>query len=157
MRFTIAKPADYMSFGDLFYSKPRTKADREQFEQLAEICRKRAEEKFPRSKNNPENNAILKQIEEELHMIDKTDMSTAVLILKEISELSNEMGYPTTLLRSENGLISLYLLGISGIHPRQYNYSTIPSNLHLAMSVFQLTLFPPLPSPLSISRRFKNY
>ena len=157
MRFTIAKPADYMRFGDLFYSKPRTKADREQFEQLAGICRKRAEEEFPRSKNNPENNDILKQIEEELHMIDKTDMSTAVLILKEISELSNEMGYPTTLLRSENGLISLYLLGISGIHPRQYNYSTIPSNLYLAMSVFQLTLFPPLPSPLSISRRFKNY
>lgn len=54
MRFTIAKPADYMSFDDLFYSKPRTEADREQFEQLAEICRKRAEAKFPRSNNNPE-------------------------------------------------------------------------------------------------------
>ncbi|MEE1264397.1 hypothetical protein [Ruminococcus sp.] len=108
-------------------------------------------------KDGPENDAILNQMEEELHIIDKTDMSTAVLILKEISELSNEMGYPTTLLGSENGLISLYLLGISGIHPWQYNYSTIPSNLYLAMSVFQLTLFPPLPSPLSISRRFKNY
>ena len=157
MRFTIAKPADYMSFGNLFYTKSILEADCEQFEQLAEICRKRAEEEFPCSKDGPENDAILNQMEEELHIIDKTDMSTAVLILKEISELSNEMGYPTTLLRSENGLISLYLLGISGIHPRQYNYSTIPSNLYLAMSVFQLTLFPPLPSPLSISRRFKNY
>ena len=56
MRFTIAKPADYMSFGDLFYSKPRTKAVREQFEQLAEICRKRAEEEFPRTTTNKKKN-----------------------------------------------------------------------------------------------------
>ena len=141
MRFTIAKPADYMSFGNLFYTKSILEADCEQFEQLAEICRKRAEEKFPRSKNNPENNAILKQIEEELHMIDKTDMSTAVLILKEISDLSNEMGYPTTLLGSESGLIILYLLGVSNIHPRQYNYSTIPSNLYLAESSYRHELY----------------
>jgi len=52
MRFIIAKPADYMSFGDLFYTKPRTGAMHEQFEQLAEICRKRAEEEFPCKLNN---------------------------------------------------------------------------------------------------------
>lgn len=141
MRFTIAKPADYMSFGDLFYTKPILEADREQFEQLAEICRKRAEAEFPCSKDGPENDAILNQMEEELHIIDKTDMSTAVLILKEISELSNEMGYPTTLLGSENGLIILYLLGISGIHPRQYKYSTIPSDLYLAEASYHRELY----------------
>ena len=59
MRFTIAKPADYMRFGDLFYSKPRTKAGREQFEQLAEMCRKRAEEEFPCSIDGLENDAII--------------------------------------------------------------------------------------------------
>lgn len=141
MRFIIAKPADYMSFGDLFYTKPRTGAIREQFEQLAEICRKRAEEEFPRSKDHPENDAILKQIEEELHIIDNIYMSTAVLILKEISDLSNEMGYSTTLLGSESGLIILYLLGISGIHPRQYNYSTIPSELYLADVTYHRELY----------------
>lgn len=141
MRFTIAKPADNLSLGDLFYTKPRTGAIREQFEQLAKICRKRAEEEFPRSKDHPENDAILNQIEEELHIIDNIYMSTAVLILKEISDLSNEMGYPTTLLGSESGLIILYLLGISGIHPRQYNYSTIPSELYLADVTYHRELY----------------
>ena len=59
MRFTIAKPADYMSFGDLFYTKPRTGAMHEQFEQLAEMCRKRAEEEFPCSIDGLENDAII--------------------------------------------------------------------------------------------------
>ena len=129
MRFTIAKPADYMSFGDLFYTRPFYKENREPFRCLAELCRKRADEEFPLDADHPENRSIIRQIERELNMIEKTGNAVTILILKEIADLSREMGYPTTVFSAESGLIILYLLGISGIHPRQYHYSTIPSEM----------------------------
>lgn len=140
MRFTIAKPADYMSFGDLFYTKPFYQENREPFRRLAELCRQRADEEFPPDSDHPENRSIIRQIERELNMIEKTDHAITVLILKEIADLSRDMGYPTTLLGQESGLIILYLLGISDIHPRQYRYSTIPSDLYLAVASYHCRL-----------------
>ena len=129
MRFTIAKPAKYMSFGDLYYTRPFYRENREPFMQLTELCRQRADEEFPLDAAHPENKNLIRQIERELQMIEKTDHAVTVLILKEIADLSREMGYPTTLFGAESGLIILYLLGISGIHPRQYHYSVIPSEM----------------------------
>lgn len=140
MRFTIAKPADYMSFGDLFYTRPFYRGNRELFRQLAELCRQRADEEFPLDADHPENRVIIQQIERELHMIENPDHAIMVLILKEIADLSHEMGYQTTLWGAESGLIIMYLLGISGIHPRQYQYSTIPSDLYLAVASYHCKL-----------------
>lgn len=140
MRFTIAKPADYMSFGDLFYTRPFHRENREPFRQLAKLCRQRADEEFPLDAAHPENRVIIRQIERELHMIENPDHAIMVLILKEIADLSHEMGYQTTLWGAESGLIIMYLLGISGIHPRQYQYSTIPSDLYLAVASYHCKL-----------------
>lgn len=140
MRFTIAKPADYMSFGDLFYTRPFYRGNREPIRQLAELCRQRADEEFPLDADHPENRVIIRQIERELNMIENPDHAIKVLILKEIADLSREMGYQTTLLGVESGLIIMYLLGISGIHPRQYQYSTIPSDLYLAEASYHCKL-----------------
>lgn len=140
MRFTIAKPADYMSFGDLFYTRPFYRGNRELFRQLAELCRQRADEEFPLDADHPENRVIIQQIERELHMIENPDDAIMVLILKEIADLSREMGYQTTLWGAESGLIIMYLLGISGIHPKQFRYSTIPSDLYLAVASYHCRL-----------------
>lgn len=81
MSFIIAKPADHMSGGDLFYTRPHMGANCEPFKQLAQICRNRASEQFPLNADHPENEAIIQQIEKELNIIDKTDKSIAGLEL----------------------------------------------------------------------------
>lgn len=125
MRFTIAKPSNRMSFGDLFFTRPDFGDCAIRFKDFEAYCKKRAAEEFGN------NTIMLAQLEKELDMIDQTGSTIMVEIIAEIAKLSNESGYPVCLFGPESGLIVMYLLGISGIHPRQYEFSTVPSKLAL--------------------------
>lgn len=129
MQFTIAKPADYMSFGDLFYEKPRSGENKRQFEQLYQMCREKADETFPNYRNDPKQKKLMRIAANELEMIEATDAAFAVLIMKEIADLSHEMGYPTELLGVESGLVLFSLLGITSINPCQFSDFAIPSKM----------------------------
>ena len=140
MRFTIAKPTKLMSFGDLFFTSPDGKEIKSAFLKLEQECRTLADKEFPISREHPERMNLLSQVEKELNMIDATGLTYSILIMKEIADLSRELGFPTTVLGQESGLIILYLLGVSGIHPGQYNYSTIPSEMVYDSGLFDNSL-----------------
>ena len=48
MKFVIAEPANKMSVGDLFYSAPRKSEIDKAYDELIQICLRRADREFPR-------------------------------------------------------------------------------------------------------------
>ena len=140
MRFTIAKPADKMSFGDLFFTAPDGKEIKSALLKLEQECRALVDKEVPLNRNHPERIKLMSQVEKEINMIEVTGQTYSILIMKEIANLSRELGYPTTVLGQESGLIILYLLGVSGIHPSQFNYSTIPSEMVYDSGLFDNSL-----------------
>ena len=129
MRFIIAKPEDKMSMGDLFYSVPAKEEKEKAFDELVQICLRRADHEFPRRPDHPKRNGMIPQVEKELGMIRDCEYAFDFLVMHEIALLSKELGYPTSMFGMEGGLIVSYLLGISNIHPAQTGFSTIPSDI----------------------------
>ena len=129
MRFIIAKPEDKMSMGDLFYSVPAKEEKEKAFDELVQICLRRADREFPRRPDHPERNGMIPQVEKELGMIQDCGDAIDFLVMHEIALLSRELGYPTAMFGMEGGLIISYLLGISNIHPAQTGYSTTTSDI----------------------------
>ena len=129
MRFIIAKPEDKMSMGDLFYSVPAKEEKVKAFDELVQICLRRADREFPRCPDYTERNGMISQVEKELGMIQDCGYAIDFLVMHEIALLSRELGYPTAMFGMEGGLIISYLLGISNIHPAQTGYSTTTSDI----------------------------
>lgn len=129
MRFIIAKTEDKMSIGDLFYSVPAKEEKVKAFDELVQICLKRADREFPRRPDHPERNGMIPQVEKELGMILDCGYAFDFLIMHEIASLSKELGYPTAMFGMEGGLIVSYLLGISNIQPAQTGFNTVPSDI----------------------------
>lgn len=50
MKFVIAEPANKMSVGDLFYSAPRKSEIDKAYDELIQICLRRADREFPSSR-----------------------------------------------------------------------------------------------------------
>lgn len=129
MKYVIAKPTDRMSVGDLFYSAPRKSEIDKAYDELFQICLRRADREFPRHPDYPKRNGMIPQVEKELRMIQDSEIAFDLLVMHEIALLSNELGYPTAMFGIEAGLIVAYLLGISNVNPAQYGYSTLPSDM----------------------------
>lgn len=129
MKFVIAKPTDKMSTGDLFYSAPRKSEIDKAYDELIQICLRRADREFPRHPDYPERNGMVPQVEKELRMIQDSELAFDLLVMHEIAFLSKELGYPTAMFGIVAGLIVAYLLGISNVNPAQYGYSTLPSDM----------------------------
>lgn len=73
MKFVIAKPMDKMSTGDLFYSAPRKSEIDKAYDELIQICLRRADREFPRHPDYPKRNGMIPQVEKELRMIQNSD------------------------------------------------------------------------------------
>ena len=129
MRFVIAKPTDRTSTGDLFYSAPRKSEIDKAYDEIFQICLRRADREFPRHPDYPKRNGMIPQVEKELRMIKDSELAFDLLVMHEIALLSKELGYPTATFGIEVGLIVAYLLGISNVNPAQYGYSTLPSDM----------------------------
>lgn len=129
MRFVIAIPTDKMSVGDLFYSAPRKSEIDKAYDELFQICLRRADREFPRHPDYPMHSGMVPQVEKELRMIQDSELAFDLLVMHEIALLSKELGYPTAMFGIEAGLIVAYLLGISNVNPAQYGYSTLPSDM----------------------------
>ena len=129
MSFKISKPENHMSGGDLFYSRPRSVENEGLFEQLSQMCREKADEVFPNYRNDPKQKKLMQIAANELVMIEATNSAFAVLIMKEIADLSREMGYPTQLLGSDSGLVIFRLLGITIVDPCQFSDLAISSKM----------------------------
>ena len=113
----------------MFYSVPAKEEKDKAFDELVQICLRRADREFPRHPDHPERNGIIPQVEKELGMIRDFGYAIDFLVMHEIALLSMELGYPTAMFGMEGGLIVSYLLGISNIHPEQIGFSTIPSDI----------------------------
>ena len=129
MRFVIAKPTDKMSVGDLFYAAPRKSEIDKAYDEIFQICLRRADREFPRHPDYPMHSGMVPQVEKELRMIQDSEIAFDLLVMHEIALLSKELGYPTAMFGIEAGLIVAYLLGISNVDPAQYGYSTLPSDM----------------------------
>lgn len=125
MKFVIAETKDKMSFGDLFFTRPHCGESALRFKDFEAYCKKRAKEEFG------DNELIAERLEAELDMIAQTGSTVTFEIVAEIAKLSRENGYPVCLFGEESGLIVMYLLGVSGIHPGQYDFSKTPTELYL--------------------------
>ena len=129
MLFLLAKPESHMSWGNLFYNAPEKSEIDKAYEELVDLCLKRAEAEFPRHPDYPERNKMIPQVIKELQAIRDTESAFSFLVMCEIASLSREQGYPTAMNGMSGGLIVSYLLGISNIHPAQFDYSTVPSDM----------------------------
>ena len=128
MIFKIAKPENHMSCGDLFFSLPRPEEEAAEYEKIADRCRAAAKAEFG---DDP---IISERLENELELIRRTQSAFKVSVLCEVAALSRELGYPGCLCGEENGLLMMYLLGVSGVHPRQYGGGATTTELVLAKS-----------------------
>lgn len=117
MNFTIAKQSNYMSFGDLFFSEPTDEENKEASNRLRNVCISKAEKIFG---DNDKYETIRNQVENEIAFIQASHSAVNVEIVTEITNLSDEMGYPVCLFSYEAGFITMYLLGVSGVHPSLY-------------------------------------
>jgi len=146
----IAKPTDKMSMGDLFCSAPRKSEIDKAYDELIQICLRRADREFPRHPEYPERNGMIPQVEKELRMIQDSEIAFDLLVMHEIALLSKELGYPTAMFGIEAGLIAAYLLEISNVDPAQYRYSTLPSDLAIeyvyseCLSSFEMRIAEPV-------------
>ena len=67
MRFVIAKPTDEMSTtGDLFYSAQRKSEIDKAYDELIQICLRRADREFPRHPEYQGRNGMIPQVEKPL-------------------------------------------------------------------------------------------
>ena len=74
MKFVIAKPVAKMSVGDLFYSAPRKSEIDKAYDELIQICLRRADREFPRHPDYPKRNGMIPQVEKELRMIQNSEL-----------------------------------------------------------------------------------
>ena len=125
MKIIIAKPSNGMSLGDLLFSIPTKEAEEAAFQTLRAECMDRAKTEFSRRED------LIRQVEKELALIRQTHNAAKLLLVREIARLSEELGYPAATLGHESGLLTMYLLGISGLHPSLYQFSHVPSELGL--------------------------
>ena len=165
MKFVIAKPTDKMSTGDLFYSAPRKSEIDKAYDELIQICLRRADREFPRHPEYPERNGMIPQVEKELRMIQDSEIAFDLLVMHEIAFLSKELGYPTAMFGIVAGLIVAYLLGISNVNPAQYGYSTLPSDMAIEyvyseyLSSFEMRIAEPVRELIQhrLNQRFNEY
>lgn len=88
MKFVIAKPMGKMSTGDLFYSAPRKSEIDKAYDELIQICLRRADREFPRHPDYPKRNGMIPQVEKELRMIQNSELAFVLLVMHEIVLLS---------------------------------------------------------------------
>lgn len=88
MKLVIAKPMDKMSTGDLFYSAPRKSEIDKAYDELIQICLRRADREFPRHPDYPKRNGMIPQVEKELRMIQNSELAFVLLVMHEIVLLS---------------------------------------------------------------------
>ena len=165
MKFVIAKPTDKMSTGDLFYSAPRKSEIDKAYDELIQICLRRADREFPRHPEYPERNGMIPQVEKDLRMIQDSELAFDLLVMHEIAFLSKELGYPTAMFGIVAGLIVAYLLGISNVNPAQYGYSTLPSDMAIEyvyseyLSSFEMRIAEPVRELIQhrLNQRFNEY
>ena len=165
MKFVIAEPANKMSVGDLFYSAPRKSEIDKAYDELIQICLRRADREFPRHPEYPERNGMIPQVEKELRMIQDSEIAFDLLVMHEIAFLSKELGYPTAMFGIVAGLIVAYLLGISNVNPAQYGYSTLPSDMAIEyvyseyLSSFEMRIAEPVRELIQhrLNQRFNEY
>ena len=103
--------------GELFYGVPETSEQVAAYERIAEKCRDAARLEFGGDA------AILARLETELGILKESSNSVTLEIIAEIVEFSEKMGYPVQF-DGDIGLLAMYLLGISGIHPSRLGYSS---------------------------------
>lgn len=110
---------------ELKFSCPNKAESKTQFNDFEKHCRKRAKEKFG------ECCAVTERLDKELKLISDMDAVFYFEILAEMAKLSNGAGYPVVLMGEESGLLIMYLLGVSGIHPGEYEFSLSPTDLYI--------------------------
>lgn len=149
----------------MFFSAPRKSEIVKAYDELFQICLRRADREFPRHPDYPKRNGMIPQVEKELRMIQDSELAFDLLVMHEIAFLSKELGYPTAMFGIEAGLIVTYLLGISNVNPAQYGYSTLPSDMAIEyvyseyLSSFEMRIAEPVRELIQhrLNQRFNEW
>jgi hypothetical protein len=125
MKFKMEMSGNNKGYGRLCCTVPDEMESAIIFKDFEAFCRKKAKEKFG------DYRAITERLDKELNFIKETDSVIFFEILREIAKFSAGEGYPVSLEGEESGLLILYLLGVSGIHPGEYEFRTTPTDLFI--------------------------
>lgn len=125
MKFKMEMSSNNKGYGRLCCTVPDEMESAIIFKDFEAFCRKKAKEEFGNY------HAITERLDKELNFIKETDSIIFFEILREIAKLSAGEGYPVSLEGEESGSLILYLLGVSGIHPGEYEFRTTPTDLFI--------------------------
>lgn len=123
MKFKMEMSGNNKGYGRLCCTVPDEMESAIIFKDFEAFCRKKAKKEFG------DYNAITERLDKELNFIKETDSVIFFEILREIAKLSAGEGYPVSLEGEESGSLILYLLGVSGIHPGEYEFRQTPTDL----------------------------
>ena len=123
MKFKMEMSGNNKGYGRLCCTVPDEMECAIIFKDFEAFCRKKAKEKFG------DYRAITERLDKELNFIKETDSVIFFEILREIAKLSAGEGYPVSLEGEESGSLILYILGVSGIHPGEYEFRQTPTDL----------------------------
>lgn len=125
MKFKMEMSGNNKGYGRLCCTVPDEMESAILFKDFEAFCRKKAKEKFGNYR------AITERLDKELNFIKETDSVIFFEILREIAKLSAGEGYPVSLEGEESGSLILYLFGVSGIHPGEYEFRQTPTDLFI--------------------------
>ncbi len=120
MKFEIDKTKGSVLIFDAMTPEER----RSTLSKMRERCFERAGREFGVSEE------LSGRIDTELTLMAGTISETTLAVACEIAATSAKMGYPVNLNGDESGFLTAYLLGISNVHPKQYDFSTLPLDLY---------------------------
>lgn len=126
MRFKIELAGNYSPLGNLFFSVPTKDEMKKAEKTIGDICHNRATKLYKNNSDTFENSALTR-IENELQKMCDTETAYHFLILKEIAELSQKVGYPLMTEGNLSGSVISYLLGITEYDPLalSFEYNSI--------------------------------
>lgn len=116
MRFRVTLNHNNFTTGEVFYTIPITQELKKAEKIIINLCKKNLTETY-KTNTLEEQKVIEDCLNHEIEKMCSTETAYYFLIVKEITELSQEEGYPIMLLGNLSGSIISYLLGITKYDP----------------------------------------
>jgi len=116
MRFRVTLNHNNSSVGDVFYTIPTEEEMKKAEKIIIDICNERLTEVYKTNTQEEQKN-IWDYLNNEIERMCATETAYYFLILRDITELSQEVGYPIKMLGNLSGSIISYLLGITAYDP----------------------------------------
>ncbi len=126
MQFTITSAENNSTFGNVFFTVPVKEELLKAEKNIMDICNQKISEIY--NKNSTRFKLATTRLKQESEKMCITETAFYFLILKEISDISKQNGYPV-MSSDLSGSVIAYLLGITSVDPLSINTNYSPIEL----------------------------